>query len=363
MKKNVLVWLGVCTIAAGMLAGCGSQKGAADSAQSQQQAQESTAQATTEAGAEASTEAAGEEAGESMVGLANPWVDITEDVAKETCARLFKAPEGAEIQGWSMCEALGDPDKNIGPLIQLAYSLDGKNFNARAQYGAAEDTDIAGNYFDWTVGPEDVTLANWGEGHMQGKTYRHIGETGYVDQITWYDIEVGISYSLSVAAADLDGFDIQAIAEQMYPGDEAIYGDIPDDDDAATAAIVQETADGFYGATMQASEKDKVGTQDDYGVFYKIVYDGHFDGDSLIISGSMDYRNFQGQDSITVSDDQAHVFTVDDNTVYQLVGGEVGPEIITKEDFGNYLKDVIDSGLFLEIEISGGVVKTASMMS
>ena len=45
---------------------------------------------------------------------------------------------------------------------------------------------------------------------------RQKNDAGYVDQITWYDIEVGISYSLSVAAADLDGFDIQAVAEQMY---------------------------------------------------------------------------------------------------------------------------------------------------
>ena len=29
-------------------------------------------------------------------------------------------------------------------------------------------------------------------------------------------LEIGIKYSLSVAAEDLDGFDIQAIAEQMY---------------------------------------------------------------------------------------------------------------------------------------------------
>ena len=66
-------------------------------------------------------------------------------------------------------------------------------------------------------------MANWGEGHMSGKTYRAIDETEYTDLITWYDIEIGIKYSLSVSAPDLDGFDIQAIAEQMYDPDNEPY--------------------------------------------------------------------------------------------------------------------------------------------
>lgn len=150
------------------------------------------------------------------VGMANPWVEITEEEADTLCPRLFTAPEGANVQAWLKCDELGDPETNLGSMVQLSYELDGMDFTARAQYGAAEDTDISGLYVDWTVGPEDVTLANWGEGHMSGKTYRSINDTGYVDLITWYDIEIGIKYSLSVAAEDLDGFDIQAIAEQMY---------------------------------------------------------------------------------------------------------------------------------------------------
>ncbi len=37
-----------------------------------------------------------------------------------------------------------------------------------------------------------------------------------VDLLTWYDYEIGIAYSVSVEADDLDGFDLEAIAEQMY---------------------------------------------------------------------------------------------------------------------------------------------------
>ncbi len=48
---------------------------------------------------------------------------------------------------------------------------------------------------------------------------RERNDSGYLDLITWYDIEIGIAYSLTTAAADLDGFDIQAVAEQMYSAD------------------------------------------------------------------------------------------------------------------------------------------------
>ena len=153
---------------------------------------------------------------DSGVGMANPWTEITEEEADQLVARLFKAPEGAEDVVWLKCEELGDKSKNLSPMVQLSFTLNGLPFTARAQQGAPEDADIAGLYVDWTVGPEDATLANWGQGKMAGKTYRAMNDTGYVDLITWYDVEIGIAYSLSTAAADLDGFDIQAIAEQMY---------------------------------------------------------------------------------------------------------------------------------------------------
>ncbi len=155
---------------------------------------------------------------ENSVGMANPWVDITEDEAKEIIPQLFKVPEGAESLGWMKCEDLGDPKKGISPLVQLSFSMDNLYFTARAQMGAAEGTDIGGNYVEWTVGPEDVTLSNWGGGNMKGKYCRSVNDSGYVDEMTWYDAEKGILYCLSVAAEDLDGFDLQAVVESMYDG-------------------------------------------------------------------------------------------------------------------------------------------------
>ena len=214
MKRKFLILTTVLTLTAGMIAGCGATEETAVAEVTQEE-----------------ISAKGENSGETeeLVGMANPWVTVSEEEAKEACMRLFKAPEGAQNQEWSVCADLGDPQNGVGPLVQLNFALDNMNFNARAQQGAAEDADIAGNYVDWTVGPDAVTLANWGGGNMTGKTYRAVTDTGYVDMITWYDVEIGIAYSLSVAAEDLEGFDIQAIAEQMYAEESEDFGYGPDD--------------------------------------------------------------------------------------------------------------------------------------
>ncbi len=205
MKKRIMMLTVVLALTAGTVAGCGST----------QEAETATGVVKEEIPAQEVAADTSKEA-EQNTQIANPWVTITEDEAKAACIRLFKVPEGAQVKGWSKNESLADPDTYLGPMIQLDFTMDGMDFTARAQQGADPDADIAGCYYEWTVGPEDVTLANWGEGHMTGKTYRYVGESEFVDLITWYDIEIGISYSLSVSAKDLEGFDIQAVAEQMY---------------------------------------------------------------------------------------------------------------------------------------------------
>ena len=149
-------------------------------------------------------------------GMADPWAEITEEEAHDHCPQLFKVPDGAEVQAWMVCENLADPSTGAGPVVQLSFAQYGMNFTARAQKGVSEDADISGLYTEWTAVSEDVTLANW---NKAGKMYRAINDTGYIDLITWYDRSEEIKYALSVAAADLDGFDIQAVAEQMYAGE------------------------------------------------------------------------------------------------------------------------------------------------
>jgi hypothetical protein len=129
-------------------------------------------------------------------------------------------------------------------------------------------------------------------------------------------------------------------------------------EDEPSAPVEYETADGFMSSFLLASDRELIDTTNDYGVFYRIIYEASLEDDELRACGSMDYRNFKDQDSITISSDLTHVFKVDDHTEYRK-GTEVGDQIISKEEFAELLESRKDSGMFFEVEISGGVVKTA----
>ncbi len=156
-----------------------------------------------------------EETAETAVGIANPWHDSSEEEAYQLIANGFSAPEGATNVTWSKM------DNGDWPLIQMTFELDGNEFTAREQTTGDTYEDLSGMYYEWTA--EDTgNLGGWRDGLMEAKFYRYIGEEGYVDVVTWYDVEIGLSYSLSVSAPDLDGFDIQAVAEAMYDPDKQV---------------------------------------------------------------------------------------------------------------------------------------------
>ena len=180
--------------------------------------------------AETTTEVASSESSKEEVGIANPWRECTEDEAYAVAPNLFSAPEGATNIVWRMMETEAKENEYTWPLVELDFDLDGNSFVAREQLIASDEpTDISGLYYNWTV-ENDITLANWGGGNMTGKAYRYIGDGKYVDLITWFDIETGADYSLSVEAADLDGFDLQAVAEAMYDESKQVGANMPDDE-------------------------------------------------------------------------------------------------------------------------------------
>ena len=129
-------------------------------------------------------------------------------------------------------------------------------------------------------------------------------------------------------------------------------------EDEPAAPLEYETADGFMGSFLLASDRALIDTTNEYGVFYRVVYEAALEGDELRACGSMDYRNFKDQDPITISPDLTHVFKVDDHTEYRK-GTEAGDQSISKEEFAELLESRRDSGMFFEVEISGGVVKSA----
>ena len=224
MKKKFAAIVLASVMVSSLMTGCGAAK-APDTEQTdvtEDVTEESTQEVT--------------EPEEEETGMVNPWVDITEEEARKNCARLFKAPDGAEEINWSMCEDLGDPDKGLMPLIQLDFKLGSDYFTARAQQGAAEDADIAGNYVEWTH-EEESKFHNWGDGNMTNKLYVSINDSGMVDMITWYDIEIGIAYSLTVSGEDLDGLDIEAVADSMYMEDTSLYEGMDDEGNEETGEV------------------------------------------------------------------------------------------------------------------------------
>ena len=67
------------------------------------------------------------------------------------------------------------------------------------------------------------------------------------------------------------------------------------------------------------------------------------------------------QDPITITSDQTHIFKVDDNTVYRMIGDESGTNTVTKEEFAGLLDKLKDSGMYFEVEVSNGVVASATI--
>ena len=142
--------------------------------------------------------------------IANPWRSVTEEEAKSLCPGSLTAPAGAQNVHFRAMETAGQP-----ALVQLDFDYDGYAYTAREQQTNDKSADISGMYYTWTH-QTDMTLRNWPDSAKAGTCYRFIGEGEWADLCAWYDTATGVSYTLSVTAKDLDGFDLQAIAEMLY---------------------------------------------------------------------------------------------------------------------------------------------------
>lgn len=168
--------------------------------------------------------------------IGNPWRDGTEEEANQLVPALFKIPDGATDVKWSIMED-ADPSALPAEMAQAVFKIDELEYTARAQATGDDNTDISGLYYEWTV-TDDITFSTWRDGLMTGTYSRFIGDDTTIDLIRWYDVELGVSYSLSTEAKDLDGFDLQAIADMMY--DASKYGsDIPDETAGAPEAAAE----------------------------------------------------------------------------------------------------------------------------
>ena len=139
---------------------------------------------------------------ETLIGMPNPWISVSAEELTDTLGLAFSVPEGAENIAYRILEA--------EQMAEMTFSLDGMDYTARIK-PAAEFEDISGMYFDWETPNEDSTVA----GIPAWEARANDGDTT-LDLCMWFDAAPGLMYSLSTGADDLDGFDIIAIAEQVY---------------------------------------------------------------------------------------------------------------------------------------------------
>lgn len=120
------------------------------------------------------------------------------------------------------------------------------------------------------------------------------------------------------------------------------------------------TEDGKYSTSLIASLKGK---GDDY--ITATSYAAKIEDDKLIISGSFDYykdpSDYENAKEIENKEDQK--FVINDDTVFEAVGGMAPAKEMTRDEFVKYFEEVKESGLALIIFVENGVAKSVSISS
>lgn len=138
---------------------------------------------------------------------------------------------------------------------------------------------------------------------------------------------------------------------------------VPETDTASTSFTEALEDEGTYWMSgyLRASDKDSAGEPDESGVLQAIIYEAYIEDDIFTVKGVTNFRNDKAQDPVGMNDVDEAAFIITDQTVFQMVGGEDGPEDVTKEEFAQYLKDCADSGLLLDIQVTGAQVVVAQI--
>lgn len=139
------------------------------------------------------------------VGMANPWREITPDEMYTAYGHVFAVPEGAEDVVYRINTELR--------MAEARFNLESVMLTARV--ADTDPEDISGLYYDHWDAEEPCQIHGW-----KGVTRRVSDEGRTIDVCLWYDETKGLAWSLMAEADDLDGFDITAVAEQVYITDE-----------------------------------------------------------------------------------------------------------------------------------------------
>lgn len=183
MKKLIALLLALCLVMS--FAACGK-----------------TAEAEVETEVETEVEAEVEAEPELIEGVANPMVETTNEEMGQTLGFNFAVPAGAtDCKFFIIADTLGE----------MQFQYNGVEMTARMKAVAdVELVDISGMYYTWTD-EQDVEVK-----YCEGKLMTYAGEDTTIEACIWLDVVPGVAYSVTAQGTDLDGFDLLAIADEIF---------------------------------------------------------------------------------------------------------------------------------------------------
>lgn len=180
------------------------------------------------------------------MGLTNPWTESDKQGVAEATGFELTAPEGASEVAYSYMQE--------GGMAQLRFVMDETKWTYRAQM-TNELTDISGMAYEWT-GEEEGSVANRNAVYFVYCAPED-GTEDDVQVVNWYDAVVGATYSLSAVSSDLDGMDIQAVAEMLFVPLQEDATDDPEQDRARELAdFVGEHKRSDDGSTLVLTDNE-----------------------------------------------------------------------------------------------------------
>ncbi len=133
-------------------------------------------------------------------GMINPLVETDANGIASRLDFALCVPDGAENIKYFIL---------TGDTEELRFSLNGLDYTARLKATAGFE-DISGMNYTWTNTLDDEIKG------CKCRLMRYNGDKGDIDVCLWYDATHGLMYSLTTSDRSLDGFDITAIALQMF---------------------------------------------------------------------------------------------------------------------------------------------------
>ena len=268
----------------------------------------------------------GEDSGNTR--LANPWKDnVSADDVYDLVNAYFIVPLGATNEVYRIMES----DK----LAEMDFERDGLKFTARMKPASAFE-DISGMNYEWTADEPDDNIGD------ESRARRFISDEETVDSLLWYDKTSGMMFSLSTSDKDLDGFDITAIASEMYQ---------PETEEFMPGSFVEEAAgknnftsydevlsylktgngyayfelEGYDGKLLAVAEKiydDKEG----HKVASEATFYGDFNGTVKFVGNA-----FSGGEAYPLKCDKTAVYDARDNAYESEFMGPQGDALIVKD--------------------------------